>query len=257
MATQKCAICGAEINMFQQQQLADKTYVCRKICAKRAMKGFDFVGGTLPELQTHIKQVEDGTRLYEKLFLPIKKRKVPGQKLKKFANDNIVVSEDLGLIARLEVRYKIFIFGKSTLASVYRIADLYGYEHESDTQIGMGSPGSKTTAPKKMHYAHFFFWDTPGVSDFRVEVSSAGGYDDIFKYFNKLFGIQKTLGNIGNTWKNQINAVKAAGSAVKAAVTKSDDLEEKAAEATQAIDRMQYGDRTEWIAKAEAALRDA
>ena len=73
------------------------------------------------------------------------------------------------------------------------------------------------------------------------------------KYFNTLFGIQKTLRNIGNTFKQQMNAAKAVAGAFKAA--KDGTLDETQAEATaDALNAAQYGDRTEWIAKADAAL---
>jgi hypothetical protein len=76
------------------------------------------------------------------------------------------------------------------------------------------------------------------------------------KYFNTLFGIQKTLRNIGNTWKQQMNAAKAVAGAVKA--VKDGTLDEGRAEAAvEALDAARYGDRTEWIAKADAALAKA
>ena len=51
----------------------------------------------------------------------------------------------------------------------------------------------------------------------------------------------------------QINAAKAVAGAVKA--VKDGTVDEAVAENTiDALDTMQYGDRTEWIAKADAAL---
>lgn len=86
----------------------------------------------------------------------------------------------------------------------------------------------------------------------RLEVRTRE-YEDMEKYFNTLFGIQKTLRNIGNTWKQQMNAAKAVVGAVKA--VKDGTLDEAQAEATaEALDTARYGDRTEWIAKADAAL---
>ena len=34
----KCAICGAEINLFQTQKLADGNCICRKTCRKKGFK---------------------------------------------------------------------------------------------------------------------------------------------------------------------------------------------------------------------------
>ena len=56
-----------------------------------------------------------------------------------------------------------------------------------------------------------------------------------------------------NTWKHQMDAAKAVAGAFKAA--KDGTMDETKAEATmEALDAAQYGDRTEWIAKADAAL---
>ena len=96
------------------------------------------------------------------------------------------------------------------------------------------------------------FNNTPGLYEVRLEVR-AREYEDMEKYFNTLFGIQKTLRNIGNTWKQQMNAAKAVAGAVKA--VKDGTLDEGRAEAAvEALDAARYGDRTEWIAKADAAL---
>ena len=86
-----------------------------------------------------------------------------------------------------------------------------------------------------------------------MELKNGYEYEGMTKHFNKLFGIQKTLGNIKNTWKNQINAAKAVAGAIKA--VNEGTVDDAVAENTiDAIDTMQYGDRTEWIAKADAAL---
>ncbi len=96
------------------------------------------------------------------------------------------------------------------------------------------------------------FHNTPGLYEVRLEVR-AREYEDMEKHFNTLFGIQKTLRNIGNTFRQQMNAAKAVAGAFKAA--KDGTLDEAQAEATaDALDAAQYGDRSEWIAKADAAL---
>ena len=40
------------------------------------------------------------------------------------------MAEDIGLVAFTQVDYKILIFGKTTRACVYRIADLRSYKYE-------------------------------------------------------------------------------------------------------------------------------
>ena len=248
MAKQVCAICGAEINLIQQQQLADKNYICRKVCGKKLLKGFDFVSATLGQVQDALKQVEDGEKIYQQLFVPRLKGTVGQKPSKPCRNKELLVAEDIGLIARVETRYKILIFGKTYHPVIYRIADLFEWELETEQKLKDGKVDKKL-------YAHLYFWDTPGVSDFRVYISgNEKAFKSLNKYFGELFGIQKTLGNIKNTWGSQIAAIKSSVSAVKAAATGSSDAQDKAVDAMAAINRAQYGDRTEWIAKANAAL---
>ena len=91
------------------------------------------------------------------------------------------------------------------------------------------------------------------MSPVRMQIRHSNEFETMSKYFDTLFGIQKTLGNIKNTWKNQINAAKAVAGAIKA--VKDGTVDEEVAENTiDALDTMQYGDRTEWIQKADAAL---
>ena len=246
MSKKQCAICGADVNLIQQIKLSDGAFICRKVCQKRAFRKYDFMHGNLYELQEHIKQVEDGTRIYNTLFLKHK----PKPRKTSF---NIRVAEDLGLMAWIERKYKFLVFGKTERACIFRIADLYAYEYEKTSMV-VNSPTSKKKSTANFHYIHYYFWDTPGVSDFLDTVKNKAHHKKLEKYYNTLFGIQKTLGNIGATWKNQINAVKAAGSAAKAAVSGDEEAEAKAAEAAAAMDRMQYGDRTEWKKRAEAAI---
>ena len=247
MAKHNCAICGAEVGLISEQKLADGNFICRKVCVKKCMKLFNKVEATLDSVNSHIEQVEFGTKAWNQLFVPLKKTKVKEEKLKYFGkNGELCVSPSTGLIALTENRYKIFIFGKSTIACVYRLADLYGYDYDSETV--KNSEGKEETK----HYCVLMFNNTPGLYEVRLEVR-AREYEDMEKYFNTLFGIQKTLRNIGNTWKQQMNAAKAVVGAVKA--VKDGTLDEAQAEATkEALDAAQYGDRTEWIAKADAAL---
>ena len=77
--------------------------------------------------------------------------------------------------------------------------------------------------------------------------------DGMAKYFDTQFGIQKTLRNIKNTWKHQMDAAKAIAGAIGAVKNGTMD-ETKTEETMDALNAAQYGDRTEWIAKADAAL---
>lgn len=74
--------------------------------------------------------------------------------------------------------------------------------------------------------------------------------------FDSLFGIQKTLGNTMNNWKKQMDAVKDISVGFNAAVRGDADMEEKAEQAINSLDAAIYGDRTEWIRRADEALAE-
>ena len=248
MAKHTCAICGAELNLISEQKLADGNFICRKVCSKKTLKYLDKVEATLDSVTSHIEQVEFGTKAWTQIFVPLLKTKNKQEKLKRLGrNGELYVSPSTGLVAITENRYKIFIFGKTTFACVYRLADLYGYEYE--TEQVKNSEGNMETK----HFCVLLFNNTPGLFEVRLEVRSSKDFDDVAKYFDTQFGIQKTLGNIKNTWKQQINAAKALAGAVSA--VKDGTMDESKAKATvDILDAAQFGDRTEWIAKADAAL---
>lgn len=241
----KCAICGAEVNVFQAQKLSDGNYICRKNCRAKGLKIFDYVHATLPQVEAHISQVETGTKLWEHYFVPKLKEKDKEKKLQNFTG-HIYIAADIGLMAVTQVDYKFMLFGKTTRACVYRIADIRDYEYEEEKQTGNGT--------EKEMYMRITFVNTEGMYEFREKLRSAKDYDVFVKYFNKLFGIQKTLGNMKNTWKNQVDAVKGVTAGFKAVLSGDGNMEEKAGKAGAALDRAQYGDRTELIRRADDAL---
>lgn len=248
MAKHNCAICGAEVGLISEQKLADGNYICRKVCSKKCMKIFNKVEATLDSVNSHIEQVEFGTKAWNQIFVPLTKTKVKEEKLKYFGkNGALCVSPSTGLVAVTENRYKIFIFGKTTIACVYRLADLYGYDYDSET--AKNSEGKEETK----HYCILMFHNTPGMYEVRMEIRDSQEFDSMAKYFDTQFGIQKTLRNIKNTCKHQIDAAKAIAGAI-GAVKDGTMNETKAEETMEALDAAQYGDRTEWIAKADAAL---
>ena len=249
MAKHNCAICGAEVGLLTEQKLADGNYICRKVCSKKTFKIFDKVSATLGDVTSHIEQIEKGTRIWTELLLPLKKSKNKEEKLKclGIGGPLLYVSPTTGLMALIETRYKFMVFGKSELACVYRIADLVQYDFEEET--------SKTSDGKTetKQYCAMMFKDTAGMYGFRLQVSGKKGYDNVAKYFDTLFGIQKTLGNAFKNARRQMDAVKAAVVAVKGAAAGTLD-EAGAAAAVGTLDAAIYGDRTELIAKADAAL---
>lgn len=250
MAKHNCAICGTEVGLLAQQQLADKTYICRKVCAKRCLKALDLVPATLNQVTAHIEQVEFGTKVWEQIFVPLKKTKDKEAKLKGLCQyDQLVVSPSTGLIALTQDDYKFFIFGKTTRACVFRLADLYVYEYEKETE--KDSEGKEVIK----HYCHFVFNNVAGLYDFRLPVSSEKAANDIAEYFNTLFGIQKTLGNALNNARNQLNAIGAFAGAAKAIKNGEADSLQKSGIAIDAMNVAAYGDRTEWIRRADATLQ--
>lgn len=249
MAKHNCAICGAEVGLTSEQKLADGNYICRKVCSKKTLKIFEREHATLEEVTAHIAQVEKGTKIWYDLLLPLKKAKKKDEKLKVWGTGGplLYVSPSTGLVAIVETRYKFIVFGKSQLACVYRLADLVRYDFLEER---VNTSDGKT---EKKQYAYLFFKGTDGMAGFPLEVSSKGTYDKLVKYFDTQFGIQKTLGNTINNAKRQINAIKTAAKAIKSAKDGTFD-EAQAYETYDVLDVTMYGDRTEWIAKADAAL---
>lgn len=240
---QKCAICGAEINVFQSQKLTDGNYICRKTCKKLGMKEFDYVHADLPAVLAHNEQVKEGAKIFNELFLPRMDTKEKDKKLVKFGH--VYVAPDLGLTALAEPEYKFFIFGKHwPRACVYRTGDLFRYDVQKETKVVDGKEQTET-------FVEYEFANTPGMFTFRDKVTNG---DAVVKYFNSVFGIQKTLSNMGNNIQNKINAFKAAGEAVKAAMNGDENMQGKAEGAFNALNVAQYGDRTEINARADAAL---
>ena len=249
MAKHNCAICGAEVGLLSEQKLADGNYICRKVCSKKTFKIFDKVEATLGDVTNHLEQIEKGTRIWNELLLPLMKAKNKEEKLKAFGVGGplLYVSPSTGLVALVETRYKFFIFGKSQIACVYRLADLIQYNYEEEeVKTSEGKTETK-------EYCSMMFKDTVGMYGFRLEISNSKSYESMAKYFDTLFGIQKTLGNSIQNAKRQMNAIKAFAGAVKAA--KDGTLDEAQTENTMgALDASIYGDRSQWIAKADKAL---
>ncbi len=249
MAKHNCAICGAEIGLVSEQKLVDGNFICRKVCSKKLFKIFDKVNAALGDVTAHMEQVEKGTRIWNELLLPLKKSKDKTQKLKCLGTGGplLYVSPTTGLVALVETNYKFFLFGKSQRACVYRLADLVQYDYEEEKV--KGSDGKTETK----EYCAMMFKDTAGMYGFRLGVGNSKSYESMAKYFDTLFGIQKTLGNTFKNAKRQMNAIKAFAGAVKAA--KDGTLDEAQVAATVgALDASVYGDRTEWIKKADEAL---
>ena len=244
----KCAICGAEINLFQTQKLADKNCICRKTCRKKGFKTFDYVHADLYGVKAYLAQVDRGTKLWNYYFVPRIKTKDKTQKLKRFGSP-VYVAEDLGLMAYIQNDYKFIIFGKTTRACVYRIADLRAYNYEERIENNSGD-----SKPQKKSFVRMAFINTEGMSEISVEMNNIKAFQKLQKYFDTLFGVQKTLGNASNIWKAQAAAIKSAAAGVSAAIRGDTDASEKVGGAIESLDAAIYGDRTELIRRADEAL---
>lgn len=249
MAKHTCAICGAEVNLISGQKLADGNYICRKVCGKKCLGIFDKVAAHLPQVTEHIAQVEKGTKIWNEVLLPLKKAKNKEEKLKEFGVGGplLYVSPSTGLMALVETRYQFLFFGKSEMACVYRIGDLKQYEYSFEE---VKNSEGKT---EKKDYCSMILDNTAGLVAFNLEVSNEKSYKEIEEYFDKLFGIEKTVRNSFRNAKRQLDAIKSVAGAVKAAANGTLD-EEAFGQTKEAVDDYVYGDRTEILAKADAIL---
>lgn len=241
-----CNICGAQIGLVQTQKLADGNCICRKSCRSRGFKCFDYVHATLPEVTAHIEQVQKGTGLWEHYFVPKLKEKDKDKKLVRFGAD-LYIAADIGLMAFIQNDYKFLMFGKTTRACVYRIADIRDYEFETQEV----KTGEKT---EKKHFVRINFANTTGMYEFLCKVSSYAEYKRLVEYFDKLFGIQKTLGNVVNNAKKQVGAAMDVAAGLKAAMKGDTDMADKAAKAAASVDAAVLGDRKAFEERADAAL---
>ena len=250
MAKNTCAICGAEVNLISGQKLADGNYICRKTCGKKCFKMLDKVSAHLTDVTEHIAQIEKGTKIWNEVLLPLKGSKDKAEKLKCFGTsggEDLYVSPSTGLVALVETHYKIFIFGKYQKACVYRIGDLLKYEYY--TEETKNSEGKTETK----HFCAMIFENTMGLAAFNLQLTGKKAYEELEKYFDEIFGIQKTLGNSFNNAKRQMSAIKSVAGVVKSAAQGNLD-EAAAAQAMDDVDAYVRGDRTEILAKADAIL---
>ena len=95
---------------------------------------------------------------------------------------------------------------------------------------------------------------TKGLYEFVLPMNSFKDFEKLKKHFDTLFGIQNTLGNASNVWKQQMTAVKDIAAGFSATVKGDADAGVMAAHALDSLDAAIYGDLTEWIQKADAAL---
>ena len=240
MAKHVCNHCGAEVGLLQQIKMRDGNYICRKCAGKTHPLFVPANEKTFSMFQEHLKQLETGKVLYEKLFVPRKKSADKAMQLDRLSA-GIEVAKDIGLLAVVRKRGGFFIWGGTPYYMVFRLGDLFRYEYSSERSK---SADGKTQVK---HYIQFAFWDTPGCDEFRVNITNERTYTLAAKYFNQCFGIQRDVRSVGDMFRG-----------VKTLMSKDADNKAKEGaveELTQTAKIQLYGDRTEWIAKANAAIQ--
>lgn len=242
----KCAICGAEVNLFKAQKLADGKVICRKNCRSKGFRCFDFVHSSLPSVMQHLEQVERGTKLWEHYFVPRMNEKDKAKKLKRFAS-YLYVAEDIGLCAIVQVDYKFFIFGKSYRACVFRTGDLVARVYsQREEQTNNGT--------QTKDYIMLNFNGMCGLTDFTLPIGNYKEFETIYNYFDEQFGMQKTLSNAANNAQKQVDALKSVAAGIGAVLNNSEDTQNKIEDAEKALKTATLGDRTELLRRADEAL---
>ena len=248
MAKQVCENCSAEVGFFQQVKMKDGNFVCRK-CAGKTHPLFEPVNQrTLSVFNEHRKQLEEGKLLYEKLFVPRKKPVDKSQKLKKFSG-GIEAAKDIGLVAFVGKRGGFMFWGGTYYYMVFRMADLYKYDYSFETKTG--SDGKS----KVDHFMNFAFWEASGLNQFRVNVFSDVGFISAAGFFDECFGLKRDLKSMTSQWKGHLANVKGAVKGLKNMLSGDGNKEEGVEQLSRAAFNELYGDRTEWIAKADAAIK--
>jgi len=244
----QCAICGVQMNVFQSQQLSDGNYICRKTCKKPGLNYLEYRQSDLEQVIAHNAQVERGTKLWEHFFIPRKKAADITNKLKNF--HPIYIAEDIGLIALVETRFKYLFFGKSEHVCVFRIADLFMYDLERDTKV----TNNKT---KTIYYIRFYFRNVDGLFYFRKQFSQST-CKKIIRYFDELLGLPPTPDNFFDRLQNQIDMFTTFSETIKAVMSGAEFgyNKEHIEESLNKSGKLKFGDRTMWIEKADAVLKD-
>lgn len=138
-------------------------------CRKKGFKVYDYVHSNLPGVKAHLAQVERGTKLWDHYFVPREKAKDKSKKLKRLGT-YLYVAADIGLMAYVQNDYKFMMFGKTTRACVYRIADLRSYKYEEQ----LVKNGDKT---EKKPAARLSFTNTQGLYEIVLPMNNRKDFE--------------------------------------------------------------------------------
>lgn len=248
MAKKNCEICGAEIGLLKQVQLADRTFICRE-CLKKTSPFFDNRLNTLTDYQDHMVQLERSKKLDDAYF-------IKNKDASSFCAGKVRINEKAGLITFHGSKGGFLMFGNTELPIVYRIADIKQYELL--TERSRGSDGKEI----ENNFLHIFFVATAGVREIKMQMSR-NEYNGIDRKLSQCFGGHGLIGGIisdVNKTKSQINFAKNLASTlkeanVKDALTGKGELNTEAAQGiVSAVDDAFYVDRRELVERADAAI---
>ncbi|MBQ7344650.1 MAG: hypothetical protein IJW45_01125 [Oscillospiraceae bacterium] len=129
MAKEICSICGRSTGVIGRIRLAGGICICEDHTLQdQAISQFDYGALSLEDFYRHQRQLVLGTRLWERIFVPLADTILVDEKLQYFgANDTMVVSPSTGLVAFTRHWGKSIFSKTSVVASVHRLADLYSY----------------------------------------------------------------------------------------------------------------------------------
>ena len=249
MAKKNCEICGAEIGLLKQVQLADRTYICRD-CLKKTSPYFDNMRCTLTDYKDHMVQLERSKKLDDAYF-------IKNKDASSFCAGKVRINEKAGLITFHGSKGGFMMFGNTELPIVYRIADIKNYELISERSRGTDGKEIENT------YLHMFFVGTSGVREIKMQMSR-GDYNNIDRKLSQCFGGHGLVGGIisdVNKTKSQINFAKNLASTlkdanVKDALTGKGELDVEAAQGiVSAVDDAFYVDRRQLVERADAAIQ--
>lgn len=247
MAKKNCSICGAEIGLMSQVQLADREFICRD-CLKKTSPFFVPLERTTYDYNEHMKQLQNGKKLYDAYF-------AGNKAAEKFLSKRVLVDKNTGLMCITEKRGRIILWGGTPFYTVFRIADLDICEGES--RFEKGSDGKNV----EKFETHFIFRNVSGLFDFKVP-SSKGSHDAMMKCLNKVLG-KTGIGSIKAGFKkNQADVMMAASIAgnLKNIVANKDGgaeaMKNDAEQIASAMENSFYHGREELVAKADAAIKN-
>lgn len=246
MAKKNCCICGAEMGLMNQVQLADKEFICRD-CVKKTSPFFVPLERTTYDYKEHMKQLEDGKKLYDAYF-------AGNKAVEKFLSGKVLVDKNTGLMCVTEKRGRIILWGGTPFYTVYRIADLDICDGE--TRFEKGSDGKNV----EKFEVHFTFRNVKGLYDIKTSASKSS-YDTMMKCLDKIFG-KTGFGSIKAGFKkNQADVMTAtsiAGNLKNIMANKDAGVEamrQDAEEIASAIEQSFYNGREELVEKADAAIK--